>query len=64
MDTNIFNDAFSIKEIPAFIFFRDGEEFSRYEDADEPVLDAPTKEKDPTTYQLKLYLDKLCNPKN
>ena len=64
MDTNVFNDEFNIKEIPAFIFFRDGSEVSRYEDADEPVLNAPTGEKDPTGYQLKLYLDTWCNPKN
>lgn len=55
-----FMNHFNIKEIPAFIFYRDGEEFDRFEDADQPCTNAPEGEQDPKEYELRTYLDKLC----
>jgi hypothetical protein len=61
-----FSTAFKIEEnkLPTFIFFRDGQEVDRLEDADGTDPNAtsiPKEEKDPMEYLLKKYLNQLCD---
>ncbi|CAF1278190.1 unnamed protein product [Rotaria sordida] len=64
LDEDKFKTGFNIKVTPAFIFFRDGEEIDRFEDADQPESNAPKEEKDPKEYRIRTYLDKLCTKQN
>ncbi len=60
---NKFKKEFKIKELPTFIFFRNGKETGRLEDADELDVNSASSSvntQDQLEQRFKQWLEKLC----